>query len=90
MAKLEFILGRAGAGKTETCLCAMCAKMERDILALMNKQSHKFSKGQRLIAQYISNNYDKAAFMTAKNSRRLPAARDNAVSRRRWRRQSRN
>lgn len=39
--------------------------MERDILALMNKQSHKFSKGQRLIAQYISNNYDKAAFMTA-------------------------
>ena len=40
-------------------------EMERDILALMNKQSHKFSKGQRLIAQYISNNYDKAAFMTA-------------------------
>ena len=39
--------------------------MERDILALMNKQSHKFSKGQRLIAQYISSNYDKAAFMTA-------------------------
>ena len=39
--------------------------MERDILALMNKRSQKFSKGQRLIAQYITNHYDKAAFMTA-------------------------
>ena len=39
--------------------------MERDILALMNKESHKFSKGQRLICKYISENYDKAAFMTA-------------------------
>ncbi len=39
--------------------------MERDILALINKRSSKFSKGQRLIAQFITNNYDKAAFMTA-------------------------
>ncbi len=39
--------------------------MERDILALINKRSPKFSKGQRLIAQFITNNYDKAAFMTA-------------------------
>ena len=39
--------------------------MERDILAQMNKESHKFSKGQRMIARYISENYDKAAFMTA-------------------------
>jgi len=39
--------------------------MERDILALMSKESHKFSKGQRMICRYISENYDKAAFMTA-------------------------
>ncbi|MBQ7737103.1 MAG: MurR/RpiR family transcriptional regulator [Oscillospiraceae bacterium] len=39
--------------------------MERDILALINKESHKFSKGQRMICKYISENYDKAAFMTA-------------------------
>ena len=39
--------------------------MERDILALLNRRSQKLSKGQRLIAQYIANNYDKAAFMTA-------------------------
>ena len=39
--------------------------MERDILALINKEYHKFSKGQRMICRYISENYDKAAFMTA-------------------------
>ena len=39
--------------------------MERDILALINKENHKFSKGQRMICRYISENYDKAAFMTA-------------------------
>lgn len=39
--------------------------MERDILAQISKESHKFSKGQRLISQYITENYDKAAFMTA-------------------------
>ncbi len=39
--------------------------MERDILAQMNKESHKFSKGQRMIARFINENYDKAAFMTA-------------------------
>ena len=39
--------------------------MERDILAQMQKESKSFSKGQRQIAKYISENYDKAAFMTA-------------------------
>ena len=39
--------------------------MERDILAQINKDSHKFSKSQRKISAYISSNYDKAAFMTA-------------------------
>jgi DNA-binding MurR/RpiR family transcriptional regulator len=39
--------------------------MEKDIIALIKRESHSFSKGQRLIAKYISENYDKAAFMTA-------------------------
>ena len=39
--------------------------MERDILTRMQKESARFSKGQRLICKYISENYDKAAFMTA-------------------------
>ena len=39
--------------------------MERDILALLSKEGRGFSKGQRQIAKYISENYDKAAFMTA-------------------------
>jgi len=39
--------------------------MERDILAQIQKESKSFSKGQRQIAKYISENYDKAAFMTA-------------------------
>ncbi len=39
--------------------------MERDILSLIARESAKFSKGQRQIAKYIAENYDKAAFMTA-------------------------
>ena len=39
--------------------------MERDILAQINKDNHKFSKSQRKIGAYITSNYDKAAFMTA-------------------------
>ena len=39
--------------------------MEKDILSLMNSGDRRLSKGQRLIARYITENYDKAAFMTA-------------------------
>ena len=39
--------------------------MERDILSVISRESSGFSKGQRLIAKYILENYDKAAFMTA-------------------------
>ncbi|MBR1885350.1 MAG: PD-(D/E)XK nuclease family protein [Schwartzia sp.] len=35
MARLEFILGRAGTGKTEACLRAMCDAMEREPLGKM-------------------------------------------------------
>lgn len=39
--------------------------MENDILAVIERESAGFSKGQRLISKYILENYDKAAFMTA-------------------------
>ena len=38
---------------------------DKDILRLIDEKSRSFSKGQRLIAGYITENYDKAAFMTA-------------------------
>jgi len=39
--------------------------MGKDILLQIEENSRTFSKGQRLIARYITENYDKAAFMTA-------------------------
>ena len=39
--------------------------MTSDILTLIQNGMVHFSKGQKLIANYIMNSYDKAAFMTA-------------------------
>lgn len=39
--------------------------MNRDILALIQENMHTFSKGQKRIAAFILESYDKAAFMTA-------------------------
>ena len=39
--------------------------MSRDIMTALQERSPSFSKGQRRIAQYIMDYYDKAAFMTA-------------------------
>ena len=39
--------------------------MRTDILTILQSESPSFSNGQRLIARYISESYDKAAFMTA-------------------------
>ena len=39
--------------------------MDKDVLAAIKAVSPTFSKGQRRIANYITENYDKAAFMTA-------------------------
>ncbi len=39
--------------------------MTNDILAILNEKAPTFSKGQRRIAKYITEAYDKAAFMTA-------------------------
>lgn len=39
--------------------------MRQDILSILKSQESTFSKGQRRIARYILESYDKAAFMTA-------------------------
>ncbi len=39
--------------------------MNQDFLTLLQEKTSDFSKGQRRIAQYITEAYDKAAFMTA-------------------------
>ncbi len=39
--------------------------MDKDILSLLQQNTAAFSKGQRRIAAYITESYDKAAFLTA-------------------------
>ena len=39
--------------------------MNQDIMALLQEKASEFSKGQRAIAKFITEEYDKAAFMTA-------------------------
>lgn len=39
--------------------------MAKNLLSKINEQTANFSKGQRLIAHFITEHYDKAAFMTA-------------------------
>ncbi len=39
--------------------------MSTDIISILQQRAPQFSKGQRLIARYIMQSYDKAAFMTA-------------------------
>lgn len=39
--------------------------MQEDIFSLISNNAHRFSKGQRAIAAYINEYYEKAAFMTA-------------------------
>ena len=39
--------------------------MSTDILTILQEKAATFSKGQRTIARYITESYDKAAFMTA-------------------------
>ena len=39
--------------------------MSRDILTVIQDSMHTFSKGQKKIAGFILDSYDKAAFMTA-------------------------
>ena len=43
----------------------MKSKEKKDILSVLENRLSSFSKGQRVIARFIMENYDKAAFMTA-------------------------
>ena len=43
----------------------MEAVMSHDFLSILQKKEPTFSKGQKRIARYITDSYDKAAFMTA-------------------------
>lgn len=55
--------------------------MDKDILAQITKDNRRFSKGQRQIARYISENYDKAAFMTAGKLGRIVGVSESTVVR---------
>ena len=55
--------------------------MEYDLLSVLARGSSKFSKGQRIIAKYILNNYDKAAFMTAGKLGRIVGVSESTVVR---------
>lgn len=55
--------------------------MKKDILSLISQRMGTFSKGQKLIANYILNFYDKAAFMTANRLGRTVAVSESTVVR---------
>jgi len=55
--------------------------LERDILTLLSQKNSSFSKGQRQIAKYIQDNYDKAAFMTAGKLGRVVGISESTVVR---------
>lgn len=40
-------------------------EQEKDLMKILQARHHRLSKGQKLIAEFILKNYDKAAFMTA-------------------------
>jgi len=55
--------------------------MKDDFLAVLEKQSASFSKGQRRIAQYILESYDKAAFLTASRLGKIVGVSESTVVR---------
>lgn len=55
--------------------------MDNDILSLLQEKAPDFSKGQRAIARYITEEYDKAAFMTASRLGRTVGVSESTVVR---------
>ena len=55
--------------------------MNTDILAMIQNRMGDFSKGQKLIANYILEFYDKAAFMTASRMGRTVGVSESTVVR---------
>ena len=56
-------------------------KLNRDILGLIQESMPTFSKGQRRIANYILESYDKAAFMTASKLGKIVGVSESTVVR---------
>ncbi|HMM30322.1 MAG TPA: MurR/RpiR family transcriptional regulator [Clostridia bacterium] len=54
---------------------------ENDLLVKLNKNYKSFSKGQRLLASYIMENYDRAAFITASKMGRAVGVSESTVVR---------
>ena len=55
--------------------------MKEDILAILEEKEPTFSKGQRRIAGYITDAYDKAAFMTASRLGKMVGVSESTVVR---------
>lgn len=55
--------------------------MSKDIFAVIQEKHHTFSKGQKLIARYIHESYDKAAFMTANKLGKIVGVSESTVVR---------
>ena len=55
--------------------------MRQDILSVLKSKEATFSKGQRRIAQYITESYDKAAFMTASKLGKVVGVSESTVVR---------
>lgn len=53
------------ADRTDIAVSEKGNAMSKDLLTVIEQMSPRFSKGQRLIADYIVKHFDKAAFMTA-------------------------
>jgi len=54
---------------------------ENDLLLKLNRNYRSFSKGQRLLANYITENYDRAAFITASKMGRAVGVSESTVVR---------
>ena len=55
--------------------------MKDDILTVLENKAPLFSKGQRIIAKYITESYDKAAFMTANRLGKIVGVSESTVVR---------
>ena len=55
--------------------------MNLDILSVLESMAPTFSKGQRRIAAYITESYDKAAFMTANKLGKIVGVSESTVVR---------
>ena len=55
--------------------------MSMDILSVIQSNMSTFSKGQKLIANFILESYDKAAFMTASRVRKTSKVSESTMVR---------